>query len=108
MKHLAVAFCLFASPALASISCPATDQGHALARADGASLYIGDPSNNMLLAPTKQARTMAENNVWILDGTQPVTLVCQYEGTRRALARSVPAETKQCVQNLSANSFACK
>ena len=108
MKRLVLTLCALTSPALAAIGCPASDQGHALARADGASLYIGDPSNHMLLAPTKQARTMAESNVWILDEVQPITLVCQFEGTRRALARSIPAGTKQCVQNLSANSFDCK
>ena len=107
MKRLILAFSLLVSPAFAAIECPAADQGHRLARSDGASLYVGDPSNHMLLAPTSQARTMSENNVWILDGKQPVTLVCQFEGTRRALARSVPAETKRCVQNLTANTFVC-
>ena len=108
MKRLVLAFSILASPAFAAIECPSTDQGHPLSRSDGASLYIGDPSNNMLIAPTKQARSMAESNVWILDGRQPVTLVCQFEGTRRALAQSIPAETRQCVQNLTANSFTCR
>jgi len=108
MKHLVLAFVILATPAMAAVECPATDQGRHLARADGASLYIGDPANGMLIAPTKQARSMSENNVWLLNGADPVTLVCQYEGTKRALARSIPAETKQCVQNLSANTFACK
>ena len=107
MKHLVLACCLISAPAFAAIDCPATDQGHPLARADGASLYVGDPASNVLLAPTRQARTMAESNVWLLDGSQPVTLVCQYQGSKRASARSVPADIKRCVQNLSANTFAC-
>ena len=82
MKHLVLACCLISAPAFAAIDCPATDLGHPLARADGASLYVGDPASNVLLAPTRQARTMAESNVWLLDGSQPVTLVCQYQGSK--------------------------
>lgn len=98
---------LLSGQAVAATSCLPQYEGKPLASNDGASLYRGNPANHLLMAPTRQARTMRESNVWLLD-REPVTLVCQYEGSRSALAFALPAGTRSCVQNLAANTMVCQ
>lgn len=107
MLRIALTLALMSSSAMASVSCPATRNGHALASNDGAGLYVGNPASRMLLAPTRQARSMRDSNVWVL-GQDGLTLVCQYEGSREALAATLPIGTRQCVQNLAANTMVCQ
>lgn len=107
MFRTALVLAFLSTPAVAMVTCPSMEEGHPLSRSDGASLYLGDPMRQMLLAPTRQARTMRENNVWLFSG-EAVTLVCKYDGTRRALARSMPVTVRSCVQNLAANTMVCQ
>ena len=108
MTRIIPVLLLLSGPAMASVSCPASDQGRPLARSDGGSLYFGAPQNHMLLAPDRQARTMRESNVWLTPNAAQITMVCRYEGTTRALAMTLPAGTRSCVQDLGANTFECR
>lgn len=107
MLRIGLVLAVISTPAMAMVACPAAQDGHLLSHSDGAGLYVGNPADGMLLAPTRQARTMRDNNVWLL-GTDRVTLVCKYDGTRRALAQSLPITTRSCVQNLAANTMVCQ
>lgn len=109
LKTIAASAMLVAASrsAHADIGCPASYQGRSLSRNDGASLYQGDPANNVLLAPDRQAQDMRGSNVWLVRDPAQVTLVCRYDGASAPIVTRLAKPLSQCTQNLSVGSFSC-
>lgn len=104
----AAAFCLAAGAAHAAVQCPANVAGHPAARAGGASLYLGDPSAQMDLAPDRQASDMKGSNVWQVAEPGRITLVCRYAGTQQQVVLRLTPDVRTCTQSLAVGSFSCR
>jgi hypothetical protein len=107
LRTLAILAAL-SGPAFASIQCPTDLDGRHIARNDGALLYVGQPSWNQLLAPDKQARSWSDTNEWRSLPGQPLTLVCSYDGGRRAAVPIPAGAVHSCVQALATGAFVCR
>lgn len=103
----AVAVIATTCPVLADIGCPSNFEGHRLAPMDGASLYIGDPSRNMLVAPDRENIGGKGVNGWGIANSATMTLVCAYEGGGKRLVQQLPAGLTKCVQDIKARTFTC-
>ena len=97
---------LIASVAQAAVECPPLQDGHRLARLDGASLYQGDPANNMLLAPSHENPGGRGVNVWDLPEPAGIVLICRYDGSRTPVVINLPQDVHTCQQSVGA--FSCK
>ena len=94
--------------AYAATGCPPAQDGHRLARLDGASLYQGDPAQNMLLAPTQENPGGRGVNIWSLPDARGVVLVCRYENQPALLVLTLPPGISSCRQDLRAGTFECR
>ena len=94
--------------AYAATGCPPAQDGHRLARLDGASLYQGDPANSMLLAPTQENPGGRGVNVWTLPDARNVVLVCRYENQPAPRVLTLPPGPQTCRQDLRAGTFECR
>ena len=103
---VALAWATAAGTAHAAVECPAQNEGHSLARLDGGNLYQGDPSDNMLLAPSQSNPGGHGINIWKTPDPSGLVLVCRYESLRTALVYKLPPDIRSCQQ--SAGSFVCK
>ena len=95
---------------MAATQCPPDPLGHELRKIDGVSLFDGNPSENVLLAPSRESFTAKDAwwNEWTFrPGTAAgVTVVCGYEGVPEARAFTIPKETVSCHQDPAG--FSCK
>lgn len=103
---LALAVAFASGTAQAAIQCPPKSEGRPLARMDGGNLYQGNPSDNMLLAPSQSNPGGRGINVWSTPDPSGIVLVCRYEGSRTPLVFQLTPEIRSCQQ--SAGSFACR
>lgn len=101
---VAVVFSFTIAAAQAAVECPTTSQGHALAQWGG-TLYQGDPSNDMSLAPSQSNPGNRGINLWKTPDPVGINLVCQYVGGR-SLMLPLTADVRMCLQNPA--SFVCK
>ena len=102
---LAAAFTFAATSADAAVQCPAASQGHAFAQWGG-TLYQGDPSDNMSLAPTSENPGGKGVNYWKTPDPVGIVLVCRYVGLNAPLVLSLTPDVRACAQ--SATSFVCQ
>ena len=102
---LAAAFTLASASAHAAVECPATSQGHAFARWGG-TLFQGDPSNEMSLAPTAENPGGKGVNFWKTPDPVGIVLVCRYVGLSTPLTFNLTADVRACAQSVT--SFTCK
>lgn len=83
--------------------CPATLNGHRIARNGGGSLYYGSPTDNAMLAPSGSA---GGENCWQISEPTKVVLVCRYEASPAQLTYALPPSVSVCRQRPGV-SFIC-
>lgn len=101
---VAAMFVFTITTAQAAVECPTTSQGRALAQWGG-TLYQGDPSNDVSLAPSQSNPGNRGINLWKTPDPVGINLVCRYVGGR-SLMLPLTTDVRMCLQNPA--SFICK
>ena len=92
----------------AAVECPKSHEGRRPTRMNGASLFLGEPSELMNLAPDTTAANMQGSNIWQIQDPTKITLVCRYEGIRTDVSLRLSPDIRTCTQNLATGAMSCR